>query len=369
MTNRTDRLISRLGLLNRVLVTLIVCFSLVPQVLAISLPPNQEFLAIHSLFDENFLYRIDPELGVATEIAQFSSVGHQSLAVNSEGLLYSWHQEDGLVIVDPETASTSNVNPAVGTERYTMMQSLAFSPSGDLYGVNAITAGSPLGHALYKIDVDSGVPSLIGKSPLFPAPIYETLRGIEFVGERLVGVTWSNDPTTMSYVEIDTTSGAVSYLESTGVRNMNSLAQDAAGTLYTAWSSSGNQTDPAFTNLYALDPNTGLVTDQVSIEAPEMEWPGFSIRALVVRTISDTNSTMPGDYNSNDFVDGEDLLMWQRNPVEQPSSGEFLLHWENNYGLDTSQNNSTAVQTPEPSTTALFIVLAFCCCGKRRSRR
>ena len=66
---------------------------------------------------------------------------------------------------------------------------------------------------------------------------------------------------------------------------------------------------------------------------------------------------LPGDFDGNGVVDGDDFLFWQLDPSVGP-----LTDWENNYGnVATFSAVSSAV--PEPSTwiAALLALMAMLC--------
>ena len=67
----------------------------------------------------------------------------------------------------------------------------------------------------------------------------------------------------------------------------------------------------------------------------------------------------PGDFDLDSDVDGDDFLMWQRNP-----SIGLLSDWETYYGAGSIVAASTAV--PEPSGVALF-AMAMLLCSRRGS--
>lgn len=90
---------------------------------------------------------------------------------------------------------------------------------------------------------------------------------------------------------------------------------------------------------------------------------------LVDGTLSITMATpQPGDFDLDGDVDGDDFLLWQRNP----GIGN-LADWEGNYGykwspiVAASTASSTAV--PEPGTAVLLLVGVFASASAARRRR
>jgi T5SS/PEP-CTERM-associated repeat protein len=70
-------------------------------------------------------------------------------------------------------------------------------------------------------------------------------------------------------------------------------------------------------------------------------------------------STIPGDFDHDFDVDGDDFLLWQRDP----SIGN-LADWENNYGAPPLAAASAPTAVPEP--TALMLALSALAWGRRR---
>jgi len=114
-------------------------------------------------FDTN-LYRINPATGIGTFIAFPGSFGVQGLDFSPGGVLYGWSIFIGLVTIDQATGAIADVNPL---DDGGLLQSIAFSPTGGLYGAS-------IGQ-LFTIDLATGI-----ETPLGPGG-FSSLRGIEFV--------------------------------------------------------------------------------------------------------------------------------------------------------------------------------------------
>lgn len=64
------------------------------------------------------------------------------------------------------------------------------------------------------------------------------------------------------------------------------------------------------------------------------------------------NSTLAGDYNIDNYVNGLDFLSWQRGQSPKPLSSSDLVQWQENYGAASSLVTARAV--PEPSSLGLL---------------
>ncbi|MCA9235698.1 MAG: hypothetical protein KDA44_09505 [Planctomycetales bacterium] len=69
------------------------------------------------------------------------------------------------------------------------------------------------------------------------------------------------------------------------------------------------------------------------------------------------NAGLPGDFNSDTFVNGTDFLIWQRGyPGNQP--GQLLSDWEANFGAGLPPTKAAAAAVPEPTGALLIGVLS-----------
>lgn len=256
----------------------------------VPLPEKQEIFALHfGVFDgesTSLLYEIDPISGVGTMVGDTKFQTLQSLTTGPDGTLYSWDRQDGLITIDPQSGLGTDVNPNAGSGFASLMQSLAFAPDGTLIGIAHIGASSNERQELYRIDTTTGEATLFASAPVYQ--IRETIRGIEFLGDRLVGVTWDSRTRSSAYLDINADTAALSLVGVTGTDVLNSLAQDANGLLYSVSSIEG--ATPSST-LFTLDPLTGATVDTLSILTPEVPVPfGFSVRGLTIRTIPEPAS-------------------------------------------------------------------------------
>lgn len=90
---------------------------------------------------------------------------------------------------------------------------------------------------------------------------------------------------------------------------------------------------------------------------------GFSLQfSPTAVMLSYSGATLPGDFDNNGLVDGNDLLVWQRDP-----NVGSLSDWKTNFGLTTLQPTATAI--PEPSSLVALLVAGGCVLGVARNPR
>ena len=75
-----------------------------------------------------------------------------------------------------------------------------------------------------------------------------------------------------------------------------------------------------------------------------------------------------GDHDSNDIVDGLDLLKWQRGESAKPLSSFDLAAWELNYGETLVSPAIAAATIPEPATDLLALAALCLALSRRRAR-
>lgn len=73
---------------------------------------------------------------------------------------------------------------------------------------------------------------------------------------------------------------------------------------------------------------------------------------------------LPGDFDEDGDVDGNDFLTWQRGGSFTPLSGTDLADWQNNYSNSPIMVSTAAV--PEPSIGGLVGMLVISLLGHRR---
>ena len=98
-------------------------------------------------------------------IGQCTFQGIQGMTFAADGTLYGWDVSAGLVVIDPATAVTTDVN---GTfDGTSMIQTIAFAPDGTLYAA---------GDHFYTVNRTTGAYTQIGTSTFTP-----TVTGMEYI--------------------------------------------------------------------------------------------------------------------------------------------------------------------------------------------
>lgn len=105
-------------------------------------------------------------------------------------------------------------------------------------------------------------------------------------------------------------------------------------------------------HLVSLDTSTpglksGVITVQASSQAAANPLMTFPINFEVIET------GIPGDFDGDDDVDGEDFLIWQRGETTPPLDADLLAAWELNYGTEPPPLAATTT-VPEPSGLLLL---------------
>jgi hypothetical protein len=242
----------------------------------IVLPPSHQMYALYAgaPSTQSYLYRINVATGVAEQIGNTTLAGLQSLTTGLDGKLYSWNNDLGLLTIDASTAQATDVNPLINSSLPSTLQSLALAPNGKLVGVIDVSDNN----RLYEIDPATGAATLIGQSPS-PTPLgLESVRGIEFLGNRLFGVAWHFNNPTSPLFEIDPQTAAITQVGLTGTTYLNSLTKDRDGTLYSIQSIDAS-TANASQLLVVIDPATGMTIDSTPI-TPDVFQRGYSPRAI-----------------------------------------------------------------------------------------
>ena len=107
------------------------------------------------------LLAIDPVTGSARSLGPLNAGGAFALAVRNDGVFFTVtssgftpNPDARLATVDPSTGGVTVFGKPFGT--YLRMMGLAFAPDGTLYG------SSPITNSLYRLDLVTGLPELVG---------------------------------------------------------------------------------------------------------------------------------------------------------------------------------------------------------------
>ncbi|MBA4106454.1 MAG: hypothetical protein C0485_11910 [Pirellula sp.] len=76
-----------------------------------------------------------------------------------------------------------------------------------------------------------------------------------------------------------------------------------------------------------------------------------------------TVAGLPGDFNNDSRVDGQDFLVWQRGGSPAPLSADDLNAWKTGFGTAAAP---TVGAVPEPSTLGLLTLASVAMCRQRR---
>jgi hypothetical protein len=126
------------------------------------------------------------------------------------------------------------------------------------------------------------------------------------------------------------------------------------------WSQRANRLD--------VTPTTGgveITLTSNSNEAPPGDYMLFLIDGSGVPSVAEffrAEFGLPGDFDFNGIVDGEDYLAWQRDP----NLGS-LSDWQTNYGSGSPLSAANA-PIPEPSTELMGAIMLGVFCARRAKR-
>jgi hypothetical protein len=128
----------------------------------------------------------------------------------------------GLYSVDFATATAT----LVGNTGVSLMEGLAFSPSGTLYGTDS-------GGRLYSINTSTAAATQIGDTGR------GDIEGLDFVGNTLVGSSFSSSPS--SFFSIDIATAATTLITSANVSVVRSLTDVDSNTVLVINGSQGSE--------------------------------------------------------------------------------------------------------------------------------
>ena len=94
--------------------------------------------------------------------------------------------------------------------------------------------------------------------------------------------------------------------------------------------------------------NFGLTRMQIQADGSDSGILNLEVARVEVVEIP----SLPGDFNGDDRVDGQDFLSWQRSHATNPQSVSDLAAWMANYG--TTAISAVTVSVPEPTMITLL---------------
>lgn len=105
--------------------------------------------------------------------------------------------------------------------------------------------------------------------------------------------------------------------------------------------------------LFAAD--GGLSGAFASMQAPQIAGISWEFQATANALTLIAHEAIPGDYNSDGFVDAADYTVWRDSLATSSPVGSYA-DWRDNFGNSLAGGNSSAV--PEPSASCLLALLA-----------
>ena len=300
------------------------------------------------------ILRYNPATGAFIDVfASTGLTGPNGMALGPDGNFYVANSVVGgeLRKIDGTTGADLGVF-ATGPHPSHEFNDLAFGPDQG--------AASANGFDLYVSSAagggQRGVLRMNGTTGAFEFKIInETMQpGPLLVGDDYlyIGDQRGGDPPVQRY---EWNSGSLSPLVTlaeggtAGLSNVAGLAFDANGDLLaSSFGPSTDPNDPGNDKVVRMNISTGAYIDDFAIVGNPTFLTPF------------TPTVTPGDFDLDGDVDGQDFLLWQRNP----GVGD-LADWEANYGAP-SLSAAVAGAVPEPAS-AVLLGLCFCMfAGHRR---
>jgi hypothetical protein len=81
-----------------------------------------------------------------------------------------------------------------------------------------------------------------------------------------------------------------------------------------------------------------------------------------------TQAGLPGDFNGDNSVDGQDFLIWQRGGSPTSMDAGELNDWRTSFG-DIAASTPAVGAIPEPTALGLIVLASVGACGLRRLRK
>jgi hypothetical protein len=118
---------------------------------------------------------------------------------------------------------------------------------------------------------------------------------------------------------------------------------------------------------YAID--VDLESGKYRIETSSQAVANVTIEKYRPATVNFPFSTMPGNFDFDNDVDGSDFLAWQRGQSPHPLNATDLAKWEASYGAYSELLDTQTSAVPEPDACLLTLLAASVAAGRRRKTR
>jgi hypothetical protein len=258
------------------------------------------------------------------------------------------------------------------------------SDTYDLYmntGTDAATAGNKLNESplAFRNGTTSDLSTFLALGNTAPVDNGVRIDDIVFqTGIDLTNPLASFDPDLQWTPEMLTVNGDFSQ-EAGAILEMNLLSPAQHDVLKVTGQGAFNGTLNVTLAVGAAAPQAGDVFDILDVGTPSGAFAATNLPALSTGLLWDTSSlvsdgdlkviTVPGDFNFDGNVDGQDLLAWQRGESPMPGSETDLATWRGNYGYVWTAATASVAAVPEPTAglMALLSWLAALVRGRRKA--
>jgi hypothetical protein len=257
------------------------------------------------------------------------------------------------------------------------------SDTYDLYmntGTGAATAGNKLNASplAFRNGTTSDLNAFLALANTAPVDNGVRVDDIVFqTGADLTNPLVNFDPSLVWAPETLTVNGDFSQ-EAGAVLEMNLLSPAEHDVLRVTGQAAFNGTLNVTLAVGATAPQAGDVFGILDLETGSGAFAALNLPALGAGLLWDTSAlvsegdlkviTVPGDFNHDGNVDGQDLLVWQSGGSPMPGSEADLAEWRGNFGYVWAAATVSATAVPEPGAMllALWGWLAALVCGRRK---
>jgi outer membrane protein assembly factor BamB len=220
------------------------CFTLLAALIAS--PPAARATPIYIESGGTRLFTIDSQTGAGTLVGSYGVTGVLAQAFGPDGLLYAMFNAGSpaahLAMVNTQTGAATPIGAATGVP----LQAMAFGPDGTLY------AGSFTTNNLYKVNLSTGAPTLIGSLG------FNSIMDLAWDAANNTMYAIASAPACVSpfssFYSINLATGAGSLISNVPADNcLMALAADSLGRLFATGFMTGT--------LFQIDPVTGSTTN------------------------------------------------------------------------------------------------------------